>query len=170
MPVTLMRFAFVAALVYAAAPAWGAGMPDYGSKNFSPGGATPSYFTNENTAILGTAETDTDDGADASADMTGSTPESQRADRSSRYRVGHHHGKLAGRSFEARATSHSRARGGALRSAAAEGSRTASSGRASGRWAHAAPAASARSARTGGTRPAKAAARHASARSWSRKG
>lgn len=170
MPVILMRFAFVAALVYAAAPAWGAGMPDYGSKNFSPGGATPSYFTNENSAILGTAETDnTDDGADASADSTGPMPESQRADRSPGYRGGHHHGKLADHSFEVRTTSHSRARGGTIHSA--EGGRIASSGRASARRAYSTPAAaSARSFRTGGARSAKAAARHASARSWSRKG
>jgi hypothetical protein len=161
MPVTLTRFAYVAAFLYAAAPAWGAGMPDYGSKNFSPGGATPSYFTNENSAILGTAESDnTDDGADNPADSTPSFSEGRRADRAPGYEVGHHRGKLAGRNFERHATSVSRGRG----------ARAGVSGRTVGRAHSTSAAASARSYRTSGARPAKAAARHTSARSWSRKG
>ncbi len=168
MPATVRRFAFVAAIAYAVAPAWGAGMPDYGTKNFSPGGATPSYFTHENSAILGTAENENaEDGADTPAGSMPASPEVLHADRAPEYRTGRHHGRLAGRSFEAHAARDSRARGHAARSAA-DGARGGSNGRPAGRWAHAAT--SARSFRSGAARPAKTATRHASARSWSRKG
>src|SRR5580692_6972898 len=35
------------ALAYACLPALAVELPDYGSKNFSPSGDTPSYFANE---------------------------------------------------------------------------------------------------------------------------
>jgi hypothetical protein len=62
MPGLLIRFAFAAAVASAAMPAWGAGMADFGTKNFSPGIDAPSYFSNENGAPGATEMTD--DGGD----------------------------------------------------------------------------------------------------------
>lgn len=39
-------------------------MPDFGTKNFNPGGDTPSYFSNEYGAPAVAADEITDDGAD----------------------------------------------------------------------------------------------------------
>jgi hypothetical protein len=64
MPALLTRFVFTAVLACAAIPAWCAGMPDFGSKNFSPGGDTPSYFSNENGAVGVAASETMDDGSD----------------------------------------------------------------------------------------------------------
>jgi hypothetical protein len=48
----------VAALALASAPALAFDIPDYGSKNFSPGSDTPSYFTNESVPVAArTADT-----------------------------------------------------------------------------------------------------------------
>lgn len=47
-----LTIAFVAgALAFASFPAFAVDIPDSGSKNFSPTGDTPSYFTNESTPI-----------------------------------------------------------------------------------------------------------------------
>jgi hypothetical protein len=61
MPAALKSIVFAAALGWAAAPLWAAGMPDTGTKNFSPGAGTPAYFTNDGNA--GDTEA-ADDGAD----------------------------------------------------------------------------------------------------------
>jgi len=61
MPAALKGMAFIAAIALSAAPGWAAGMPEFGTKNFDPGAATPSYFSNENG--IGDAAT-VDDGAD----------------------------------------------------------------------------------------------------------
>jgi hypothetical protein len=61
MPAAVKGMVFIAAIALAAAPAWAAGMPEFGTKNFDPGAATPAYFSNENG--IGDAET-VDDGAD----------------------------------------------------------------------------------------------------------
>jgi hypothetical protein len=63
MPAALKSIVFVVAITLAA-PAWAAGMPEFGTKNFDPGAATPAYFSNENG--IGDAET-VDDGADDAA-------------------------------------------------------------------------------------------------------
>ena len=39
------------ALAFACLPALAVELPDYGSKNFSPSGDTPSYFANESTPV-----------------------------------------------------------------------------------------------------------------------
>ena len=39
------------ALAFACLPAFAVELPDYGSKNFSPSGDTPSYFANEATPV-----------------------------------------------------------------------------------------------------------------------
>src|ERR1700740_2908118 len=42
---------FVGAFVIASVPAFAFDLPDSGSKNFSPTGDTPSYFSNENAPV-----------------------------------------------------------------------------------------------------------------------
>ena len=78
MPDMLIRLALAAAIAGAAIPARGAGMPEVGTKNFSPGGGAPSYFTNEN-GVVGTAAGEAwDDGADAAISSTFDTNEPAR--------------------------------------------------------------------------------------------
>jgi hypothetical protein len=170
MPVTLTRFVFAAAIACAALPARGAGMPDYGTKNFSPGGAAPSYFTNENGAVLGIPEAEnTDDGADAADRAASAAPEPRRADIKSAYR----RGRFAGHESEARAEAHSRVKGRTSQAAEANRARTASNGRfINPRRSEHASQANARigTARGGGTKSARSAPRHAAAKSWSRRG
>jgi hypothetical protein len=100
MPHTLIRLAFIAAVAGAAIPAWGAGMPDFGTKNFSPGGDAPSYFSNENGAP-GTTEM-TDDGAD---DIPARSMRPASAPRSADWATSAPHGKfLAARGSISRST------------------------------------------------------------------
>lgn len=88
MPDMLIRLAFIAVIAGAAIPAWGAGMPDFGTKNFSPGEDAPSYFSNEN-GVMGTAAGEAwDDGEDAAISSASET--SEPAGIASRY-----HGRLA---------------------------------------------------------------------------
>jgi hypothetical protein len=169
MPATLTRFVFAAAIACAALPVWGAGMPDYGTKNFNPGGATPSYFTNENSAVLGTAENEsTDDGADM---PTRSAPAAVLW--RSAGPTGHHHGKLASRRSEPHAALYLRGKGHAPKPAGARSARTTSMGGSvkPSRPEHATLAtAKARTAGSNSTKSAKSNVRHASARFSSRKG
>jgi hypothetical protein len=61
MPVALKAMVLAAVIGLAATPVWAAGIPEFGTKNFSPGEATPAYFSNEN----GTGDAEAaDDGAD----------------------------------------------------------------------------------------------------------
>src|SRR5271165_5146128 len=53
MPNQLMTVLFAAALALTSGAAVGFEMPSYGSKNFSPPGDAPSYFTNENGGLSG---------------------------------------------------------------------------------------------------------------------
>jgi hypothetical protein len=68
MPAMVKRVAFAVAvaIAIAAIPAWSTEMPDFGTKNFSPGSAAPAYFSNEKGAALGQMDA-TDDGSDVSA-------------------------------------------------------------------------------------------------------
>ena len=170
MPVTITRFVFAAAIACAAPPAHGAGMPDYGTKNFSPGGAAPSYFTNENGAVSGIPEAEnTDDGADTTDRAASAAPEPRRAEIKSAYR----RGRLAGHRSEARAGAHSRIEGRASQAAEPNSARTASNGRflKPRRLEHATQAnAKIETARGGGTKSARSTPRHAAAKSWSRRG
>jgi hypothetical protein len=79
MPDMLIRLAVAAAIAGAAAiPAWGAGMPEFGTKNFSPGGDAPSYFSNEN-GVVGTAAGEAwDDGENAAIGSASDTSEPPR--------------------------------------------------------------------------------------------
>jgi hypothetical protein len=54
-----LTIAFLAgALAFASTPTVAVDLPDYGSKNFSPSGDTPTYFANENVSVSGrTADT-----------------------------------------------------------------------------------------------------------------
>src|ERR1700694_3699050 len=69
-----LKIAFLAgALSLAAPPAFALELPDYGSKNFSPSGDTPTYFTNETAPIAArTADTNANDwsAADAAAPVS----------------------------------------------------------------------------------------------------
>jgi hypothetical protein len=49
MKLTIAFFAGV--LVLASPPVFAVDLPDYGSKNFSPSGDTPTYFANENESV-----------------------------------------------------------------------------------------------------------------------
>lgn len=155
MPVTLTRFVFAGALAWAAGPAWGAGMPDYGTKNFSPGTATPSFFTNENSAVLGiSANESSDDGADAPIQSAQSTFEPRQSDE----RVGHHRGKLVSSKRQAHASAHSRVQGHAARAAGSANARAASIGR------------FAKTRQSEHAASGKSSQRHAAARTSSRRG
>ena len=169
MPAIIRRFAFSAALACAALPARGAGMPDYGTRNFDPGVATPSYFTNENGTVLGTPEIESaDGGAETPARSVEAVSEAPHSYRT----TGHHHAYRASYSSKSHAASIG-GKGHATGAGEAKVSRTASMGRSakSSRPEHAIHAtASTRTAGGAGTRPAKSSLRHASAKSPSRKG
>jgi hypothetical protein len=90
MPATLIRLTFIAAVAGAAMPVWGAGMPDFGTKNFSPASEVPAYFSNENGA-LGATET-TDDGAD---DIPARSVRTASAPQPSDWATSTRHGKFA---------------------------------------------------------------------------
>ncbi len=51
MPSKLTRICFAAMLACAGSPAYAAGMPDTGTKNFVPGGDAPAYLVNENLTV-----------------------------------------------------------------------------------------------------------------------
>jgi len=172
MPVGLIRFIFVALVAGAAVPAWGAGIPDYGTKNFSPGGDSPSYFTNENGVVVGVSESDgTDDGTDTPIRSLRSGYE----ERESSYRTTSNHRKL-GASHDARyvATGHLRGKDRLTRAISTNSRRSAPAIRLvrSGRTANTMIATTrVRTADAGGAKFARKNPRHAfSAKSQSRKG
>jgi hypothetical protein len=155
MPVKLTGFVFATAIAWAAVPAWGAGMPDYGTKNFSPGGATPSYFTNEKSAALGIPENESaDDGADLPTQSAQTITEPRQSDEA----VGRHRGKFANRRPQAHAAAHSRVNGHTPRATGARNARTASTERFAG------------TRQSGHSKSARTNLRHASAKTPSRKG
>ena len=62
MPSKLTMTYFAAALAIVSVPAFAVDIPDSGSKNFSPAGDTPTYFTNESVPISArTADTNASD-------------------------------------------------------------------------------------------------------------
>src|SRR5438094_33783 len=62
MPNTLVMAFLAGVLALANIPASALELPDYGSKNFSPSGDTPTYFTNEATPVAArTADTTAND-------------------------------------------------------------------------------------------------------------
>lgn len=183
MPDVLRKF-LLAALVAWSAPAWGAGMPEYGTKNFTPGADAPSYFTNE-TGALGVA-------ADFAADQRAAAPAPALRAHSQPHRTAHAtsraHGRTAaGRHGARSAATQAPGHGRPLHTAAAHGhgrpAQTTKGDRRSGslhmasakreRGATASRAAAGRgtrSAKSGGVKPAKARVRHAAAPPASRNG
>src|SRR5437667_5754437 len=92
MPNKLTIAFFATALAFASGPALAVEMPSYGSKNFSPPGDAPSYFTNENGGVAGrgpdTAAIDT--GTDETAGPTRSDVEPMHSARTKGGRHGKH--------------------------------------------------------------------------------
>jgi hypothetical protein len=163
MPGMVKRFVLAAALAGAAIPAWSAGMPDYGTKNFSPGGDAPSYFSNENGSALGLAANESmDDGGDAPIRSVRAAAEpNDGAWTASRHR----HGKFAS---SRRSGSHR-----AIRWASAGGTRTVAMGRSSRSTRSATTIEAATKGRAlgaGSAKHARSSVGHASARASSRKG
>ena len=157
MPAALKPMILVAAIAWGATPVWGAGMPEFGTKNFSPDAATPAYFSNESSA----AEADpVDDGADAPARSFASAapPYVDGATR-------RHHGRLAGDRAGAYAAAYARGHSHAGQPARADRS---TQGRRADHASHS--AARPRTASAGTAAAGKSHARHASVRLASRKG
>jgi len=164
MRVALTRFALAAMIAGAAIPASGAGMPDFGTKNFNPGADAPSYFSNENAAIGPASGEAMDDGGD-DAPIRPMTTAEPRGTASASLR---HHGRF---SASQRSGSHRVAyarSSGHAHWASARGGRTEASGRGRPREGSAREARY-RSSTTGNAKPMRS-ARHVAARSSSRRG
>jgi hypothetical protein len=84
----LTRLAVAAVIAGAAVPGLSAEMPDFGTKNFSPGGDTPAYFSNENGAFGLAAAEATDDGGENAAMRSLPNEPSGRAVGHARHRAG----------------------------------------------------------------------------------
>ncbi len=165
MPNMLIRYALAAAIAGAATPAWSAGIPDFGTKNFSPGSDAPSYFSNETGAFLGAAASESEDGNDVPGSMQAAAEPDYSVSTGPR-----HHSRLA---YTGKSGSRGVARGHSLRFASTKSTRSTSASR-SERSAHstsaAQPAAKARMPRSGGAKFGKSGPHHASLKSSSRNG
>lgn len=180
MPDMLRKSLLAAVIVLGAAPAWGAGMPEYGTKNFTPGADAPSYFTNETGALGVAADFGADPRAAALSPAVRAESGPRRAATTSAHRhatpaasrrvasQAHGHGRSVhtaaahghGRSFQ---TTKGDKRGGSLHMASAKRERGATTSRAAaGRGT--------RSAKSSGAKPGKVRVRHAAAPPSSRKG
>ncbi len=167
MPSMLIRYALAMAITCAGTSAWSAGIPDYGTKNFSPGSDAPSYFSNENGAFLGAAASEsTDDGSDDGICSTEASPETD-------YSVStgpRHHSRIA---YTGRSGFRGASRDRSLHFASARSTRSMSTSRYE-RSAHSAGAAQsatkARMPRIGGGYLGKPSLRHASVRFSSHRG
>lgn len=160
--------ALAAVLCCAGLPVLAAGMPDYGSKNFAPGGGTPAFFSNETAAP--TVRSDDWSAVDAAAGPArpAAAPVHTASARS------HRHGKIAANHRGGGTRTIGKA-GGKTRSsrlAAAKPAKTTRSASAA-RTAHPrSPAGSRSTAAAAGTRTSGHAgtSRHAAARSVQHKG
>jgi hypothetical protein len=82
--------ALAGVLAFACLPAFAVDLPDYGSKNFSPSGDTPSYFANESAPVSARTADTTERDWSAVDEMAPTRPyESTRS--------GHSHGGRHGR-------------------------------------------------------------------------
>ena len=81
------------ALAFACLPAFAVDLPDYGSKNFSPSGDTPSYFANE-AAPVSARTADTTQGDWSAVDEMAPVRPSFEGSRSAHGR-GRHHGRYS---------------------------------------------------------------------------
>jgi hypothetical protein len=173
MPVKLTKIWFAAMVALASLPALADDMPGSGTKNFTPGGDAPAYFTNENGAVSGVAAVDeatSDDGVD----QTLGSPRSETAPmHSARTTTRRHGGLAASLRREKYSAANLTARGRSAHVASANKTRIASVGaplrptRTTGRTANPPKA---KSDGAGIARPAKSSARHAAAKSAARKG
>src|SRR5690349_1043655 len=85
-----LKITFLAgALSFACLPALGAELPDFGSKNFSPSGDTPSYFTNEAAPVAARTADTTERDWSVVDEMTPARPAYERT-RSARTYSGRH--------------------------------------------------------------------------------
>lgn len=80
---------FASALTFACLPVFAGDLPDYGSKNFSPAGDTPSYFANESTPISARTADTTESDWSAVDEMAPARPRFESA-RSSHSNGGRH--------------------------------------------------------------------------------
>jgi hypothetical protein len=173
MPVKLTKIWFAAMVGLASLPALAADMPGSGTKNFTPGGDAPSYFTNENGAVTGVAavdETTSDDGVD----QTLGSPRSETAPMHSARTMTRRHGGLAASHRRGKySAANFTARGRSAHIASANKTRIASVGsplrptRTVGRTANPPKA---KSYGAGTAKPGKSNIRHAAAKSAARKG
>jgi hypothetical protein len=114
--ITFLAGAFACACL----PAFAVELPDYGSKNFSPSGDTPSYFANETTPVSArTADTTqsdwsaVDEIAPARPTFEGTRSSYSRSGGHGRYAVARRSGRHgAGRSVEMAHSAHSAGAGG----------------------------------------------------------
>jgi hypothetical protein len=173
MPVKLKKIWVAAILALASLPALAADMPASGTKNFIPGGDAPSYFTNESGAVSGMAavdQTTSDDGVDRIFDSPRSETEPMRSAKTTARR---HGGPAVSHRWERHNAANFKAKGHSVHAAGAIRTRIASVGapvrstRTAGRTTNQPKA---KSDRTAIARPAKSNARHAAAKSVSRKG
>jgi hypothetical protein len=171
MPVKLTKIWFAAMVALASLPALADDMPGSGTKNFTPGGDAPAYFTNENGAVSGVAAVDeatSDDGVDQTLGSPRIAPMN-----SARTMTRRHGGLTASHRREKYSAVNFTVRGRSAHVASANKTRIASVGaplrspRSTGRITNPSKA---KSDGAGIARPAKSSTRHAAARSAARKG
>lgn len=98
------------ALAFACLPAFAVDLPDYGSKNFSPSGDTPSYFANEAAPVSARTADTTQGDWSAVDEMVPARPSFEGS------RLAHGHGRHHGRySVVQNSGRHNAARYGAAR-------------------------------------------------------
>jgi hypothetical protein len=152
----LIRYALAAAIAGAGTPAWSAGIPDFGTKNFSPGSDAPAYFSNESGAFLGAAASENEDGSDVPGSMQATAEPDYSVSTGPR-----RHSRLV---YSGRSGSRGTPRGYSLHLANAKSTRSMSTSRFE-RPAHSAsaaqPATKARAPKSGGTKLGKSSLRHA---------
>jgi hypothetical protein len=169
MPGELTKIWFAAVVAVASLPALAAEMPDSGTKNFIPAGDAPSYFTNESGGISSTAAAD-QTASDDGVDQTLGSPRSETGSMRSAKTTTRRHGRLvASREGERRSAASVTAGGRSAHFAGARRTKTASVGTAA-RPIRSANPSKTNSVRAGVARPAKSSARHAAAKSATRRG
>lgn len=162
---------FAAIMAVAGLPAQAVEMPASGTKNFIPGGATPSYFTNENGAASAAAADRTS--FDDVVDQTVSAPKFRSSPMHSSAMVRRYGRHTSAHAAGKRAAANTAAKGRSTHVASAKRGRAAAAGmpaRPVRIAARTASPAKPRTARTDSAKPAKSGTRHAAARSAARKG
>jgi hypothetical protein len=167
MPSKLAIVVLAASLAVPIIPAHAAGMPEIGTKNFIPGGDTPSYLTNENLTVA--PGSPVEPAADPGIDRTAGPALSKGAPAHSMQIKTRHHGKLA----DGGKTAHRAAASAGTRATHVARTRTAAESKSASRGRSTRPVRAANTASpatTGTARHGKASVRHASAKSAARRG